>query len=178
MSTPIPPPEPDSAPTAEQAPVEDQAVAPPESQAPVPGPQGPPAGPHGPALGPHPGVSGGPMAGYPYPQPQPYPFAPRVREPWINPAKRGALVLVAIGLAIVLLAGGFVVGATVAHRHDRGHSIHLRQLPGRVGGYGMPGRGPFGFVPRRGTHMVPRLRPPGPGVPTATPVPAPTSSHR
>jgi hypothetical protein len=167
MSTPIPPPEPDSAPTAEQAPVEDQRAAPPESQAPVPGQQGP-------TPGAHPGVPAGSMPYYPHP----YPFAPRVREPWVNPAKRSALVLVAVGLAIVLLAGGFVVGATVAHRHDRGHSIHLRQLPGRVGGYGMPGRVPFGFVPRRGMHVVPRLRPPGPGVPTATPVPAPTSSHR
>jgi hypothetical protein len=157
MSTPTPPPEPDSDPTAEQAPVEHQPAPAPQSQPPVPGPQGP-------------------MAGYPYPRP--YPFAPRVREPWINPAKRGALVLVAVGLAIVLLAGGFVVGAAVAHHRDRGHSMHLRQLPGRVGGYGMPGRVPYGFIPRRGMHMVPRLHPPGQGVPTTAPTPAPTSSHR
>lgn len=155
MSTPIPPDEPDEGATAEHPPVQD---APPAPAAPAP-----PPGPYA-----------GPPAGYPYP----YPFAPRVREPWINPAKRSALALVAAGLAIVLLAGGFIVGAAVAHRHDRVHSVIVRDGYGRVGGYGMPGRLPYGFIPGRGMHMMPRGYLPGQRVSPATPAPSPTSSHR
>lgn len=175
MSTPTPPPEPDSSPTTEQTPVDARPAAPAEAQdaeahAAAPEPLGPPP----PA--PHQGMPAGPSAEFrhPHPQqyPQPYPFVPRYREPWINPAKRTALALVAVGLAIVLLAGGFIVGAAVAHRHDGRHSIVVRDGFGRSGGYRVPGQGPGGLVPRPGMHLAPRLRPPAPSAP------APTSSHR
>jgi hypothetical protein len=172
MTAPTPPDDPDAADSrttespstgspaaASPAAASPAAAAAPAAPTPPPGPPGPPPGYY----------------------PAPYPFEPRYREPWVNPAKRATLGLVAVLVAIVLLGGGFVLGAAVGHSHrgDGGRSIELRPMPGRIGGYGMPGRG----VNPRPHFQGPRLQGPhfqGPHVvPSPTsPRPAPSSSHR
>jgi hypothetical protein len=157
MTTPTTPDEPDEAPTAQQQPVEEQPQQSPPQALPLQGLplQGPP----------------------PYSAPYAYPFAPRVREPWVNPAKRGVFSLVAVIVAIVLLGGGFAVGAAAVHQHDGNHSVQMRPFQGGQPGFRAPqnrqnGQRP-GFKP--GTGRLPR-----PGIRQATPTaatPAPSSSH-
>lgn len=53
-----------------------------------------------------------------YPMPAPYPFAPVVKEPWFNPAKRTTILITSIVAAIVLLGGGVLIGLAAGH-HDR-----------------------------------------------------------
>jgi hypothetical protein len=111
------------------------------------------------------------------------PFVPKLREPWVNPAKRGVLAAVSIAVAIVLLAGGFAIGAAVVHHRDRGVAV-VRMGPGGRIGYGMPAprprfgyrfRGPAGVPGRVGGRVV------VPGGPVSPPTPAPgapsSSSH-
>jgi hypothetical protein len=164
MTTPTTPDEPDETPTTEH-PAADYPAA---EAAPLPPPPQPPSQAYAPQPPPY--------------APQPYPFVPKVREPWINPAKRGAFGLIAAVLAIVLLGGGFVVGAAAAHRHDRGgHSQQMRQFQGQPDG--QPGvrapQGRFqpgGVVPGNGRFRGPGQRP-GQTVPTASPTPVPSTSH-
>jgi hypothetical protein len=183
MSTPEVPDEQDDARTAEQPPVPPTTepvgpppVAPPPAAAPVAGP----AGPVGPPPGPPPGYPG-------YPSAQLYPFTARVREPWLNPAKRGVFSVVAVVLALVLLGGGFVIGAAATHRHDRNqHSQPMRRFEGQPGFHAPQGGQRPGVAPGNGRFRAPiaplpgnRNRP-GPGqrsAPAATPSPAPSSSH-
>lgn len=109
---------------------------------------------------------------YPAPQPYPYPFAPRVREPWINPAKRRTAGLLAAAVALVLLAAGFLAGAVAGDRHDGGRQVHLQQ-----GQFGRQGdRLDPGFAPGDGRRYGPLPRGPVGGVPSASASPS-TSSH-
>jgi hypothetical protein len=87
-----------------------------------------------------------------YPPHPAYPFTPRWREPWINPARRAAVALVSAIVAIVLLGGGILVGATVINRHD-GHAArfarpyvrdHALVIPGHV--FRMPWNGRWPMV--------------------------------
>jgi hypothetical protein len=168
MTSPTPPPEspePDEAPTAESAPVLDAAT---------PATAGPQAGPPQQQLPPQPGPYP------PYVPPYAYqPFVPKLREPWVNPAKRGVLAAVSIAVAIVLLAGGFVIGAAVGHHRDRGVAVVRMGPAGRIG-YGMPAPRPrFGYR-YRGPAGVPGRILGRPAVPPRAPAPAApsSSSHR
>ena len=58
-------------------------------------------------------VPAAPTSGVPGPYPPPAPanpFLPRYREPWVNPAKRGAVLALAAAAAVVLLAVGVLLG--------------------------------------------------------------------
>jgi hypothetical protein len=99
------------------------------------------------------------------------PFAPIVREPWVNPAKRAPLVLAAILVALLLCGGSFVVGVAVGH-HRGGHRSgpQLPMGPYRGPIYRRPGQiGPGRFPPMR--NIVP------PTPPAAPPIPTPRPTH-
>jgi hypothetical protein len=55
----------------------------------------------------------------------PQPFAPVLKEPWFNPAKRTTILVTSIVLAVLLLGGGFIVGAVAANHHDRGRGVSV-----------------------------------------------------
>lgn len=74
--------------------------------------------------------------------PAPNPFAPRYREPWVNPAKRTAAVLIGAATGVILLALGFLLGLGLA---GGGHRHHPGMGPGRYDrGYGYRYEGRFG----------------------------------
>jgi hypothetical protein len=103
-----------------------------------------------------------PAAAYPPPAYGHPAFAPVMRphEPWINPAKRLQVAVVAAVVALVLLFGGLAVGFAVGHhRGDRG--IYGRFDPG--------------FGPARGQGAYPRNFPKG-QVPVRPPAPAPSKT--
>lgn len=102
------------------------------------------AGP-GPGGYPPPGAVPPPWAHQPFAS---QPFAPQPREPWVNPAKRGALTLIAVVLALVLLGGGFAIGAVAAHHRDGVRTARMGPYGGVMGRAGFGMRGPrAGLVP-------------------------------
>jgi hypothetical protein len=113
-------------------------------------------------------VYGPPPGQPPYGAPPAFAPQPRYREPWINPAKRGAAAVIAVAVALALLGTGAVFGFA-AGRHS-GSVSRVRQMPGRFPGFGQGGRfggyGP-GYPGRMGPHPFPTPS----GVPApATPV--------
>lgn len=100
------------------------------------------------------------------------PRAPRV--PWVNPARRSRLGLVAAGAAIVLFGAGFGIGwaSSGGGGHDGPRGGWMHRMPGF--GYQQPYEGGGRqFVPP-GRHRKPKLpRPPQSA--TATPNPTKTS---
>ncbi|HEY8301788.1 MAG TPA: hypothetical protein VIG48_07810 [Jatrophihabitans sp.] len=92
------------------------------------------------------------------------PFVPRYREPWVNPAKKGAALAVAAAAAVVLLALGFLLGLGLGglggHRHEFGPWHELRVEMRHPGMYG-PQHGWAGYHPR-GFYR------PGPPVPSTS----------
>ncbi len=102
----------------------------------------PPTGPYG---SPGPPMAGPPMAGPPMagaPTAGPPPFAPVMREPWINPAKRGSVVAIAVVALIVVAGAAFLIGGLAGwavgnhgDRHDRREcgprGVCMRQDHGR-----------------------------------------------
>lgn len=115
-----------------------------------------------------------PPPGYP----PDYAFAPRVREPWINPAKRTAAGLAAAAAAIVLLGAGFLAGTATGDGHDEmhhggpsGHGPHGQHEHG--GDQGFPGEHP-GFK----HHRLPPAPTTGPtAVPPVTPTASSSAPH-
>lgn len=108
------------------------------------------------------------------------PFVPRYREPWVNPAKRTATILLGLAGALVLLVLGFVLGLGVGghgrrfdHRFDRGFEMRMVLRH--------PGDGPDGWLGRDrryNSHFGPNFDPhyypgwrghPAPPAPTAVP---------
>jgi hypothetical protein len=169
MSSPVPPSEPPVEPPSE-SPAEDAATAqtprvPPDAARPA-GPGYPtggyPPGGYPPGAYPPGGYPGGYPGGPAYPAASP--FAPRLREPWLNPAKRGTAGLLAATVAIVLLGGGILIGVAIG---DSGHGDRIG--PSRFVPFDGRGRFPDGGQPfRRGD--LPRRGGP------ATPAPSPSSS--
>lgn len=137
--------------------------------------EGPPSDATVPA--PPPFVPPPPFVGQPYPPAYhaAYPFAPVVKEPWVNPAKRTAVLVTSVVLALLLLGGGFVLGAaSTHHRDERGFGPFGPQNAQRLGpGYGLqlppgaPGAG-FGHKHRHALG-TPGTLPSGPPSPAATP---------
>lgn len=168
MPSSTPPDEPAAkASTPDETPVETA----PESPAPVHEPSGPDLGWYGDA-GPgfHPPPPHGLPPGFGYPGG--YPFAPQYREPWINPSKKRAAGLAALVAALVLLGGGFALGAATG---GGGHGE--RTGYGRVGNDhgnrdGMRNGFPNGFPNGPGRQLHPGRN----GFPPPTAVPAPASS--
>jgi hypothetical protein len=114
-----------------------------------------------------------PFAGQPYPPGYAaQPFAPVLKEPWFNPAKRTTILVTSIVLALLLLGGGFIVGAVATHHRDHGRGVSV---------YGpLLNRGQF--APGVGQRQRPggqlngpanRQRQPAPNAPNA---PSPTGS--
>jgi hypothetical protein len=119
------------------------------------------------------------MPPQPYgPPPQQYypqPFQPRAREPWINPAKRVTVGVIA-GAAAILLLGGVAIGAAATgNDNGGGRSMQIRPIPDRgPNGYG------YRLGPNRGRIVPPKAAPSStPSTPpaTSTPSPTPSSSH-
>jgi hypothetical protein len=116
----------------------------------------------------------------------PNPFVPRYREPWVNPAKRTSLVVLAAASAVVLLALGFLLGLGLG---GNGHRRGFEMRPGGYGGYGsgygsgyseqrrMPPWAP-GHVRPGWRYRVPGA-PPVPATPPAGPATSgtPSASH-
>jgi hypothetical protein len=115
---------------------------------------------------PPPGYAPGYTPGYTPGYPAAYPFAPRVREPWINPAKRATAAIVAGVTAIVLLGAGIAIGAAAVGDGHQGRDGMTRSGNG-PGGYGQQVRGRGQGLPGRprlpGINNGPgRLGPSGP----------------
>jgi hypothetical protein len=155
------------APTAPTA-----AATPPPARPGGPPPGPPPFGP--PPFGPPPS---GPPPGY-----GPPPFAYGAwKEPWIVPRRRGAVVLIAIVAAIVLLGAGMLAGAALRGGvGDRGHHPAQRferngpaRFPGRVGQF--PARPGQRNLPRPG-RPIGSNAPSAPAAPSTPSAPAPSSS--
>jgi hypothetical protein len=166
-------PAPADAPAASEPAAAAGAASPGVSGPGAPGPAGAyPTGPYQ-GFGPH-----GPGQHLPPGYPPPYPFAPTVREPWINPAKRRGAALVGAATGVVLLAAGFLIGAASFGGRDGGD----RMGPGNRPGYLMPAGPRMGDGYGRGRMgRLPDLRPGGPQAPTPSSVPtassAPSSTH-
>ena len=133
----------------------------------------PPAPPPAPANPAPESASGGPAAAIHSPAPAgpPPPYAyfqPVVRTPWINPAKRGAVALVAMAAAFVIGGGGLITGLAIGTHHARVTGVQLR------GGPFGPGMGPGqrGAFPQRRGYLP---RPTVTTTVTATPSPTKTS---
>ena len=115
-----------------------------------------------------------PPAAHPVPPgPEPTPFAPRVREPWINPTKRRAAALLAVAAAVVLLGLGALLGAGLSGGHGREHDGYRGGVRSNDG---MPYRGGR-HGPMGGQWRFQRPALPGATV-TVTATPSPSSSHR
>lgn len=71
---------------------------------------------------------------------EPEAFAPRSREPWVNPRKRTSLTAVAAIAALILLGGGIGIGAAVFGGNDYSHGWMMYE---RNGYRGFPGPAPF-----------------------------------
>ena len=102
------------------------------------------------------------------------PFVPRYREPWVNPAKKGAAVAIAAAAAVVLLAVGVLVGLGVGGHDHHGPRHDLRMVlrhPGRFG----PPHGWTGYRPRGGLGVPGESAPPLQSQPV--PAPVPSASH-
>jgi hypothetical protein len=128
------------------------------------------AGPDGEPRGPEPGPpAAGPAPYPPYGATPGGPFAPRVREPWINPAKRRSAGWLAAALAALLLGAGVLIGIAVAPGHARGGDR-----------FGPAGRGMVErhMIERRIERQLRRHLRGGPHAHRPAPSPLPTSSHR
>jgi hypothetical protein len=169
MTTPTPPDEPTPAegrpesdpPAPPTAPIGATPAAPADSAAATPAAP-PPLTQEPPPPGYAPGYAPGYTPGYP----AGYPFAPRVREPWINPAKRATAAIVAGVTAIVLLGAGIAIGAAAVGDGHQGRDGMTRSGNG-PGGYGQQVRGRGQGLPGRprlpGINNGPgRLGPSGP----------------
>lgn len=114
-------------------------------------------------------------ASQPASETHPYPFTPTVREPWINPRKRRTAALAAGVGALVLLGGGFGVGATAfGSGHDGGGRGGDRMGFAHPNGPGQQGPGSFGGP--AGRHGGQGHRPLSPPRPSSVPSTIPTPS--
>ncbi len=68
------------------------------------------------------------------------PFVPRYREPWVNPAKKGAALAIAAAAAVVLLAVGVLVGLGLGGHGHHGPRHDLRMVLRHPGRFGPPAR--------------------------------------
>ena len=98
----------------------------------------------------------------------PQPRAPRV--PWVNPARRSRLGLVAAGAAVVLFGAGFGIGWAASDGGGRGGHRDWMRDPGYLQPYEGGGRQ---FVPP-GHHRKPKQPHPAQST-AATPNPTKTS---
>lgn len=111
-----------------------------------------------------------PVQPYPpaYAAPGPYPFAPVVKEPWFNPAKRTSILVASLVAGLLLLGGGFVVGIAAGDHHDRrdrgGVSVYGPMNgrgfgPGFGPAYPFPGKGKIHRQPANGAVPTPSSAP-------------------
>ena len=110
----------------------------------------PPVAPPNPAAPPYAGPPPYDPPQYAQPGSAPYPFTPVARaprEPWINPAKRAAVIITSVVAALVLLFVGAVIGHAATRHHDqvndRGFTRYqpgpFNQNGNRGNGYPVPG---------------------------------------
>ena len=103
------------------------------------------------------------------------PFAPVVKEPWFNPAKRTSILVSAIVAGIVLLGGGVLIGLSAGH-HDRRDRPGFTMYGPAGGQVIVPGNGqrPRFVLPGNGPRKVHPGN--GQGNPNQSPVPSPSGS--
>ena len=126
------------------SPFDDDTQALPPAPPPAPASPAPEFTSGGPAAAIHPPAPMGPPTPYAY-------FQPVVRTPWINPAKRGAVALVAVAGAFVIGGGALITGFAIGNHHARVTGVDLRRTPFGPG-FGPGQRGAFpqrrGYLPR------------------------------
>lgn len=143
---------------------EPAATAPAADQPAAPAPPPPPyAGPAYPAQA-HPGQPFAPI-------PRPH------RVPWVNPARRLPVALVALGIALACCGGGIGIGWAAGSSGSAPGQIRIQRGPMPGGAFGLPGRRAFGpgQLPRRNQQAPGRPRGAAPGGNPA-PSPAPTGA--